>query len=351
MGVNTIGFLAGLDIGYGNVKGIGGAFQGAEVKEFVLPAGAAPVSAMPKRGLTPDLKGGELVCLIDEDWVAGVEQHHIQGGVRQTHAEYVGTKEYLALYLAALSRFNVPRIRRLVTGLPVSQFYGPGNLDLIQKMKNVMVGTHQVTAMKQVQIDEVVVVSQPAGTFMGLAARPEYGFLATKADLSVLVVDVGYYSVDFVSMSGRSVQDKFSNSSQLATSHILEETARSLTQSYGRVVSRDRLDMLVRNNETHIGLGSQDVDFMSVMRVIGDGVAERVCSEIMATMRNAKTGIDVIILTGGGGFLFEEAIGKKFPMAQLILNKEPVLGNVRGYFSIAQFQESQSRRAATASVG
>lgn len=94
MGNNTVGILAGLDIGYGNVKGISGAFQGSEVREFVLPAGAAPVSAMPKRGLSPDLKGGEEVLIGDEDWVAGVEQHHIQGGVRQTHAEYVEIDEY-----------------------------------------------------------------------------------------------------------------------------------------------------------------------------------------------------------------------------------------------------------------
>ena len=61
MGISTIGFVAGLDIGYGNVKGVGGSLNGSDVCEFILPSGAAPISAMPKRGLSPDLKGGEVV--------------------------------------------------------------------------------------------------------------------------------------------------------------------------------------------------------------------------------------------------------------------------------------------------
>lgn len=112
MAFSTVGFVAGLDIGYGNVKGVGGNFDGSDVCEFILPSGAAPISSMPKRGLDPDLKGGEVVNIDGVEWVAGVDQHHIQGGVKQTHSSYVETCEYKALYLAALYRFGLPRICR-----------------------------------------------------------------------------------------------------------------------------------------------------------------------------------------------------------------------------------------------
>lgn len=49
---------------------------------------------MPKRGLNADLKGGEVVIIGSVEWVAGVDQHHIQGGVKQTHSVYV--RGYLA---------------------------------------------------------------------------------------------------------------------------------------------------------------------------------------------------------------------------------------------------------------
>ena len=88
MAISTVGFVAGLDIGYGNVKGVGGSLNGSDVCEFILPSGAAPISAMPKRGLSPDLKGGEFVNIEDEEWMAGVDQHLIHGGVKQTHSVY-----------------------------------------------------------------------------------------------------------------------------------------------------------------------------------------------------------------------------------------------------------------------
>jgi hypothetical protein len=52
---STVGFVAGLDIGYGNIIGVGGSFDGSDVCEFILPTGAAPISAMPERGLVPNL--------------------------------------------------------------------------------------------------------------------------------------------------------------------------------------------------------------------------------------------------------------------------------------------------------
>ena len=51
MKISTLGFVAGLDIGYGNIKSVGG----SDVCEFILPSGAAPISAMPERGLEPNL--------------------------------------------------------------------------------------------------------------------------------------------------------------------------------------------------------------------------------------------------------------------------------------------------------
>lgn len=343
MSISTIARVAGLDIGYGNVKGACCELKSSISSEFLLPSGAAPLSSMPKKGLSPDLKGGEAVVVNGVDWAACVEQHHIQGGVRQTHSEFIGTPEYQAMLLGALSRFDVPRISRLVTGLPVSQYYGNGNHELIAKIKSVMTGTHQINTMKSVRVDAVQVVSQPFGAFMGLAALPEYSYLATKRDISILVIDAGFYSVDWVIISEGSVLDQHSQSSQLATSHILDLTAKSLSEEYGRMVSRDRLDMLLRNRERVIELGGKEVDFVPRLHDTADGIADRVCTDIMGTLRNFKSSIDYIIVTGGGGYLYEAEIARKFPTAKIITQAEPVLGNVRGYLAIAKRFEAKER--------
>lgn len=345
MKISTLGFVAGLDIGYGNIKGVGGSFDGSDVCEFILPSGAAPISAMPKRGLDPDLKGGEVVVVDGVEWVAGVDQHHIQGGVKQTHSAYVETREYKALYLAALSRFGVPRIRRLVTGLPVQQFFGPGNLELIAKIKDVMKGTHRVNAMTTVQVDEVSVVSQPAGCFAGMASLPEYAFLAQKGDLSLLVVDVGFGTSDWIIVREQSILDKSSKSSTLATSHILELTADAMSKEFSRMVSRDRLDMLLRTGQKSMDMGGTEVDFMARLMSIGDEVGEQICSAILASTRSSTSTLDYILLTGGGAFAIENAIRRRFPQSKVICQTDPILGNVRGYLAISKAAEINARRA------
>ena len=100
MEISTLGFVAGLDIGYGNINSVGGSFDGSDVCEFIPPSGDAPISAMPNRGLDPDLKGGEVVVMDGVELVGGVDQHHIQGGVKQTQSAYVEIREFKALYLA-----------------------------------------------------------------------------------------------------------------------------------------------------------------------------------------------------------------------------------------------------------
>lgn len=345
MAISTVGFVAGLDIGYGNVKGVGGSFDGSDVSEFILPSGAAPISAMPKRGLDPDLKGGEVVTVDGVEWVAGVDQHHIQGGVKQTHSAYVETREYQALYLASLARFGVPRIRRLVTGLPVQQFFGAGNMELISKIKSVMTGNHRVNAMTSVQVDEVVVVSQPLGCFMGVATLPDYKFLARKGDLSLLVIDIGYYSTDWIIVREQSVLDHSSKSSTLATSHILELTADLMSKEFSRMVSRDRLDMLLRNGENCIDMGGAEVDFMGRLMGVGAEVGEQICSAIMTSIRSSTTTLDYILLTGGGGFAIEDVVRRRFPQTKVISQGDPVLGNVRGYLAIAKNLEAKARRS------
>lgn len=39
MAISTIGFVVGLGMGYGNIKGVGGSLNGSDVCEFILPSG------------------------------------------------------------------------------------------------------------------------------------------------------------------------------------------------------------------------------------------------------------------------------------------------------------------------
>ncbi|MCA9233057.1 MAG: hypothetical protein KDA57_20590, partial [Planctomycetales bacterium] len=55
--------------------------------------------------------------------------------------------------------------------------------------------------------------------------------------------------------------------------------------------------------------------------------------------------ITVVILTGGGAWLFDEAAQKAFPKAEVIRPEDPVLSNALGYREIARLMTSRARAA------
>ena len=330
--------VAGIDIGYGNLKAVGGLRGPGGKSEIVLPAGAAPLSAMPRRSdARADLMGGEEVLIEDQGWAAGVEQIHIQNRTRLTHENYPTTREYRALYLAALARLGFRKIDMVVTGLPVSQYYGPQADELKAKISAMMVGRQPVNSETVVDVAEVMVVPQPMGTFFGVATEPKFAALAT-AHLQILVFDPGFFSVDWVVMSGQSVMHQWSGTSKLATSVILENAAADMTKDLRRQITRDQLDAALRRGSPTLKVGLDgEADFRASLATAAVEVGSTVADEVMTSLRNARQ-IDLIIVTGGGAELYEPALRAAFPQAELVTPADLVLGNARGYHSLGAWK-------------
>lgn len=349
MGISTIGAqssVGAIDVGYGSCKGAFLDTRSGRGREIVLPAGAAVASAMPKLdGSRFDLKGGELVLVNGTPWVAGVDQSFIQGKARQTHAKYTETDEFYALALAMLARFGSEHIGLLVTGLPVNQYYGPGAEALRTNLQKRLTGRHHVSDQFSCDVAKVAVVPQPLGTFMGLASQPEYSQLATRDDLRTLVIDVGFGTTDSCLLSGKSVLDNSSSSTMLATSTVLKATAKRLSTKLDRGVTVDELDALLRRGSTKLPLGLSDShDFREDVLEEASLIGKDVMATIMSDVRLAGD-ITVVILTGGGAWLFDEAAQKAFPKAEVIRPEDPVLSNALGYREIARLMTSRARAA------
>jgi len=346
MKISTI--VAGVDLGYGNAKAAVHDLGSGRSREIVLPAGAAVASAMPKLDASRwDLKGGEEVLVNGQPWVAGVEQHHIQRRGRQTHDRYVTTDEYYALYLACLARLGCTRIDVLVTGLPVSQHFGPEGPALRDVLQSKLAGRKHVNDQTMVEVERVVCIAQPLGTFMGMASQPAYAALATDDHLNVLCVDVGFGTVDWVLMSGKSCLDQSSGSSPLATSVVLQNTAKRLTAELGRPVTIDQLDSALRRGASEITLGlSGRHDFSRALQIEAVDVASAVMAEILSSLRSAGP-VGQVILTGGGSGLYADALRKAFPgEGRVISADDAVLANALGYREVARMIGEKSARSA-----
>ncbi len=346
MRISTV--VAGIDLGYGNAKAAVHDVTQGRMREIVLPSGAAPASAMPKLDATKwDLKGGEEVLVNGEPWVAGVEQLHIQNRARQTHERYVATDEYYALFLACLARLGYKKIDLLVTGLPVSQHFGSIGAELRQLLQTKLAGRKYVNSDTVVEVDRVAVIAQPLGTYMGMAAQEQYAVLATNDSRKVLCIDIGYGTVDWVLMSGKSVLDQSSNSSTLATSVVLQNTAKSLTRELGREITVDQLDAAIRRGERSVPLGlTTTYDFSKFLVAAGAEVSKTVMAQILSSLRSAGP-IDNVILTGGGSPLYENAVRDAFPGdGRVMLADEQVLANALGYREVARMLSEKLTKAA-----
>lgn len=348
MGISTVGVVVAVDVGYGNCKLVGGEVSRAAVHEVVLPSGAAPVDAMPRQHDRPDLMGGELVLVDGAEWVAGVEPLHIQNRVRKTHAAYTREKEYEALFKAALARHRHDHIDLLVTGIPVSQFYGPDSESLRAGLVSLMRGRKQITAHRTVTVDHVIVVPQPFGSFMAMAVHPDHTYLQDDPSLFGLVVDPGFGTVDMVGMTGQSISHQHSDSSPLATSHVLELAAAQIARTLGVPITSDRLDMALRSGRSRLLVGREEVDLAPILAPISQEVGRDVAALIQRKLRKIERAVDYIILTGGGASLYAPSLVDAFPASRILTPDDPVLANARGYHVFGKLKLQTARGYAPA---
>ena len=214
------GFVVGLDIGFGNCKVAFGRHRGQEIVR-TMPVGAGPRSDL-TRGLNgEESRAGHSVLIDKTEWVAGVVPSAFENHVRVTSDSYVRSNQYKALFYAALDEVGVTDIDYLVTGLPVAQYQeGQARID---EVRRVMEGEHYISRDKLVRVREVKVLPQPIGAYYD--ALGTHKKLQHNRDIYLLVIDPGFYSVDYTTVNRHGLVASNSGSSNLATSVVLDEAA------------------------------------------------------------------------------------------------------------------------------
>ena len=330
--------IVGLDIGYSNVKIAWGA-PGAATQTRIAPAGAGRLSAMSRSIGGGALLGNAVPVVIDgEDWAALADGREFDRHQRKLHADYASSKEYLALFLGALSVVNSADIALLVTGLPVDQAMDrKRSAELIARLQR----SHTLADGRTVKVHRVVVWPQPAGAWMdALAEFPDL----RKPVGTYLIYDPGFYSVDWMVLVDGRMRKAGSGSSQRATSEVLEETSIALKRLHGFRIPLERLEAALRSGQTSITVGSEEVDLSQPLREAANVVSSAVADRVQQELRSSEEDVTRIVLAGGGGSLFGQALHRAFPKAKVYTSKNPVLANARGFYLHAM--ESMRERAA-----
>lgn len=324
------GFVAALDVGYSNLKLLAGQ-RGATPVATVLPAGAGPAGAMPLHPHSApgcDVRGlqdGLEVQVDGAAWAAGVEPSRLQNWERELHPDYPATAGYRALVHAALLAAGRARIDTLVTGLPVSQWLDPAQRAALQAR---LTGRHAVTQAREVEVVSVQVLPQPAGAYLDLCAgEPE-----AVAQARVLVVDSGFFSVDWAMFDEGAMRAANSGTSTAAMSVLLEGAADLIRRDHGSRIERDLLERAVRSGTASVPLFGRPVELAPYLTEAAKQTAPVALTAIRQTLRGERREVDLVLLAGGGAASYAEATRAVFPRARVVVPDQPVLANVRGFW-------------------
>ncbi len=317
----------GLDIGYSNLKVAIGKNGATETHAY--PASAALAGSQTRLGLRGKSTGFQV--LVDGvQYVAGADPETLSDYTRVVHEDYASSVQYKALFHAALVASGASVVEHLVIGLPVWQF---DDLKIVDSLQKQLTGEHQVAAKVKIKVEKVSVVPQPFGAFLDAVSGlnqddPIY-------ESTVLVVDPGFYSVDWVVIDKGQFKKDRSGSSMQASSVVIERIMELIREDYGQSPARERIENALREGKTRVVVSGE-------YREIGDYVAQasgeisaNIVDSIREMLRDRSVAIDAVIMAGGGSGFYDKAIRTAFPKARFLESLDPVLANARGFLLAA----------------
>lgn len=324
-------FIVGLDVGYSNLKVAWGTAH-AKPYTHIAPAAGGPVEQLSERlgqdGAAVD--GGARVWIGGKPWIVGVEPRRIEGFVRTMHADYPQTEIYRALCFAALQVAGRDRVDVLVTGLPVTE-YRLQRANGFPKLQW-LVGTHRITPHKSIEIARILVLPQPAGAYMDMLSVPQGAMLDVLEHGRTIVIDPGYYSVDWLICEAGNIHRASSDSSLKSVQAVLQTVRAQMIERLGAAPTEEHLDETLRSGQENILLAGRWVSLTPYLQEAGRIVASAMLTELRSRMRGDATAVDAVLLTGGGASLYEPTIRESFPSARLVVSASAPLANARGFW-------------------
>lgn len=318
--------VLGIDIGYSNLKLAFGK-RGAEPKVLLKPAGAAPADRLGEKIADKGKDDFLRVVVNGTPFAAGLSPDRAELWSRELHEDYPSTESYRALFHAGLLLAELEQIDLLVTGLPVSQYL---NQELRTRLQTQMTGEHQVTPRRRISVQTVKVVPQPVGGFVdhvwNLKDASEF------EDSRVLVVDPGFFSVDWVLISNGELRRQSCGTSLEASSVILDEAAKQLANDFGGNVGRERLENAIRQNQTEVRLFGEKIDIAPYLKTASAKVGPIVATRLRESLRKENASADIVLLVGGGAGFFKESVKEAFPHLKVTTPESPVFANARGFW-------------------
>jgi len=231
---------------------------------------------------------------------------------------------------------------RLVTGVPstISK-----NANIIDGLKASLLGEHKIKSVKWDQVDdiefeivEVIVVPQPLGTLYNFVYQPETKDLNQKIlARRSLVVDIGWGTLDLAVLESGRVRGTFGFDIGVSDyiSDLQEEINNKFPEASINALNPHQLDIaLLESYVVETPFGSFDVEKLAEKEK--ELQAKRVYDAVMGLGLEFNK-FFYIILTGGGALQYEKYLKQLFNDPRVVIQKDAVMANVKGFYLLGQF--------------
>ncbi len=241
---------------------------------------------------------------------------------RTLNDQYIFTDQYKAISLGLFYYIGEPEIDLLVVGLPVSNLYNS------EKLKDILIGEHQVTGDFKVNVKEVLVIPQPLGGLYHCLSlnKEELEFIKEEKNL---IIDPGFLTFDFLMTNGDKVIETKSDAHPGGVTKILKSIAESISNKTGKKYDNyNAIDRGLRKRKIKVSGKVEDLaeHIKNTLPVIESSVT------YMQNIVGDGSDIDNIILIGGGSSVFERTIKKHYPDHEIIVIEDPQYANVKGFY-------------------
>ncbi len=289
----------------------------------------------------------EKVCVDGHYYVAGVN-HKTVGHDRQRSDHFIYEAEWKARFYAAVKRsaFDNKVVDILVLGLPCEHYYNhidpQKKSDHVKHLEQICAGSIDVGDGDSYTVKKVVVMAQPHGTYWGFFGKTSDSSLRNLARRgSILVMDIGYYTFDWINLDKLSVVLKNSNSRPNAYHQVLSSAAGAITNELRdaglkkAAVSPDDIEDALFNGENTVFVGAKEVSIDKFLYGAAEDVSQQVLKAVEGDL--GKTPPNLIIVSGGGAKHFSPHIVKWAESigAEVVTPDAPERLNAYGYMTNA----------------
>lgn len=321
--------IKAIDVGYGNTK-FTTMVAGSDIVCGQFPSIAPQVNFGSDMSMELLQKRSTVIVHVNGvNYEVGRDAHLAVGAThgRVLDPDFATTDVHMALIRGALYNMGAPEIDLLVLGLPVNT-----HSKYSEELAARVVGEHPVPfkgdANARCLVRNVRVLPQPIGAFYDYTTRT--GTYSKMRGEMNLLVDVGYFTLDWVVAVGAKVNSARTSATNGGMSAVLRAMADSIGKNLNEKINdTSSIDTALSEGRNPVFYG-EEYDLTDAIR-IGRAKADQFINTLATTVGDSYD-IANIIMTGGGASFFLPSLQAKFPKHKIITTPEPVFANVRGFY-------------------